>query len=127
MSIRVKIKPFSQNKARKGRQYKTKVCEKFMFDLRVLLIKELPNPGELPDGDLEIHFLWGMFYHKTSDYDNPIKTAQDVVAAHYGIDDRRFIGGSQRKVKTKKGEEFIQFTIRAADSDRWSEYTGMEV
>lgn len=124
---KVMIKPFSQNKARRGRQIKTVECDAFMTKLALLLLKVDPRPKELPEGDLEIHFVWGMSYYATSDYDNPIKTAQDVIATHYGIDDKRFVGGSQRKVKVKKDEEFIQFTIKKYDSRRWNRFTGMSV
>ena len=124
---RVMIKPFSQNKARRGKQVKTAECDVFMTKLALLLMKEDPRPKKLPEGDLEIHFVWGMSYYAVSDYDNPIKTAQDVIATHYGIDDRRFVGGSQRKVKVKKGEEFIQFTIGRYDPTVWNRFTGMSV
>lgn len=124
--IKVPIKPFSQNKARQGRQFKTKACEQFMEDFAKRLLVDAPRV-KLPDGELEIHFLWGFSYYTTSDYDNPIKTAQDVIADHYRIDDNRFVGGSQRKVKVKRGEEFIAFVIRPSDASLWAEFTGLEV
>ena len=85
----------------------------------LLKLKRLEKPC-IPEGDLEIHFLWGMSYYKISDYDNPIKTAQDVICDWLGIDDNRFVGGSQRKTKVKKGDEFIAFEIRPHVPEGWS-------
>ena len=120
---KVNIKPFSQNKARRGRQWKTQECEQFMEDFAFLLLAEVPQEP-LPEGDLEIHFLFGM-WHPGADYDNPLKTAQDVVAAHYGIDDKRFIGGSQCKIRVKKEDEFIAYVIRVHSPVAWSNFTGL--
>ena len=123
------MKPFSQNAARTGRQHKTPECKQFFHDFAVRLLVDAPRwKFVLPDtGDLEIFFVWGLS-NMGMDYDNPVKTACDVISTHLGINDRRFVGGYQRKVKVKRGNEFIQFAIREAISlEAWADLTGIEV
>ena len=114
----VPLKPFSQNKARKGCQFKTKACADFMYSLRIYLLSQ-PKVDFPTEGDLEIHFLWGLSNYRLSDYDNPIKTAQDAICTHYGINDNQFVAGSQRKVKVQKGAEFIRFSICTHNPEAW--------
>lgn len=114
----VLIKPFSINKARQGRQFNTPACNEFKVAFGVLLNKlEIPP---VPDGDLLIHFAWGFCYFKSSDYDNPVKIAQDVIAGWLGIDDRRFVGATIRKIKVKRGAEFIRFAISKYNPNDWA-------
>lgn len=49
-----------------------------------------------------------------SDFDNPIKPFQDVLQAKYGFNDSRIVEAVVRKVKTKKGQEYIKFAIKGA-------------
>ena len=119
---KINIKPFSINKARQGKQYKTEKCAQFMENLSILLLANTPKV-EIPEGDLEIHFIFGLFYYTVTDADNCVKVTQDVICSHYGIDDKRFIGGSQRKIKVPKGQEFIQYIIREYNPKRWFQFT----
>lgn len=122
--IKVMVKPLSMNEARKGRQYKTDKCNDFEERFGSLLLLA-PKPDIPEEGDLEIHFEWGMSNFKRSDYDNPIKVAQDVICKWLNIDDNRFIGGSQIKVRVKKGCEYIKFRIKEHNPEKWGKRIGL--
>ena len=117
-AIEIPVKPLSVNEAWKGRRYKSASYSRFEILLYAKLLHTVrPN---IPDGDLEIHFVWGFSRFRQSDYDNPIKTAQDVICRWLKIDDSRFVSGSQLKVKVDKGDEFIRFFIRKFDMKEWT-------
>jgi hypothetical protein len=103
--MKISIKPFSVNKAWQGRRYRTAEYRAFADELTLKL-----KPMEIPEGDLVIRFIFGVS-NMGADWDNNIKVAQDIIAKYYGFNDSRIIEGSARKVKVKKGEEFIDFTI----------------
>ena len=124
MHITIPTKPLSVNQAWKGKRFKTEKYDEFTDTVDKLLL--MNRKPEIPDGDLEIHFMWGLSTYKQSDYDNPIKCAQDRIANWLKIDDNRFVGGSQRKVKVSKGDEFIVFMIRPYNPVLWDEFTEME-
>ena len=77
------------------------------------LLQLLSEPVHVPQGPLELHFVFGLF--RDMDVTNCVKLAEDVIADFYGFNDRRIQGSSQRKVKVARGEEFIAFSLRAFD------------
>ena len=104
--IEIKIKPLSVNEAWKGRRFKTGKYKQFEKDLLSLL----PKKYIIPDGKLKIFFIWG-FSSKASDWDNPIKTMQDVLQKKYNFNDNRIYDAHVKKIDVKKGNEFIKFKI----------------
>jgi len=105
---KIQIKPLSVNQAWMGRRFKTKDFEKYTLDVWRLL----PPVVEIPEGKLEIHFIFGLSNINASDWDNPIKPIQDIIAKKYGFNDNRIYRGSAEKVEAFKGEEFIHFEIK---------------
>ena len=104
---KINIIPLSANKAWQGKRYSTPLKKAFEEEL----MYKLPRDLKIPEGKLQIWFVFGVS-SKLSDYDNPIKTAQDTIAKFYGFDDRRIYRGLIDKHDVKKGEEFISFQIR---------------
>ena len=109
--MRVDIKPLSVNKAWKGRRFKTNAYKKYERDL-LLLLPAL----EVPEGDLELYLKWG-FSSAGSDWDNPIKPFQDILQKRYNFNDNRVMQALTKKVKVRKGEDFIEFEIFKAGSE----------
>lgn len=109
--IRVDIKPMSVNGAWKGRRFRTDKYKSFkkLLTYRLKKIK-------IPEGKLEIHIKFG-FSTKSSDWDNPIKTFQDVLCDKNGINDNRIYKGTVEKVIVPKGEEFIEYKIESYEMD----------
>ena len=103
--MRVNIKPFSVNKAWKGRRYRTDEYKAWSQELTYLL-----KAMEIPEGPLELRITWGVS-NMQSDTDNPCKPFQDVLSAYLGINDSRFRKITLEKVKTAKKAEFIDYEI----------------
>jgi len=102
------IKPLSVNDAWQGKRYKTDKYKSFEKAMTVLLPKgkiDFPPP-------YEITFEFGVS-SSLSDWDNPIKTAQDVFCKKYKIDDRYIYKGTTEKVIVKKGKEYIKIKIES--------------
>lgn len=106
--MRLDIKPLSANEAWQGRRVKTQKYRNYEKVVMLML-----KPLVVPDGDLELYLKWG-FSSAASDWDNPIKQFQDCLQKKYGFNDNRVVRGVVEKVKVKKGEEFIEFEIKAA-------------
>lgn len=104
--MRIDIKPMSVNMAWQGKRFKTPLYKKFERDVLLLL-----KPMDIPDGYLEIHFIFG-FSNAGSDFDNPIKPFTDCLQKKYGFNDNRIKRAIIDIVMTDKGSEFIDFTIR---------------
>jgi len=104
--MRIDIKPMSVNEAWQGRRFKTPKYKAYERDVLKLL-----RPMTIPEGDLVIDLEWGVS-NMTSDWDNPIKPFQDILQKKYGFDDKHIIEARVKKVKVKKGEEYIEFTIK---------------
>lgn len=104
--INIPIKPLSVNKVWKGKRYKTKEYYQYEMDCGLLL----PPSIEIPEGYLKIYLEWGLS-NFGGDWDNPIKPIQDIISTKYGFNDNRIIEGTARKVKVKKGKEYIKFKI----------------
>lgn len=78
-------KPFSVNKAWKGKRYRSEEYNDFEEEVMYLLPR-----GVTPiEGPVMVHYKFHIKSHKTADNDNPVKTIQDVlVKAGILIDDR---------------------------------------
>jgi len=103
--LKIQIKPLSVNEVWQGQRFKTqkyKIYEQEVF-------YSLPNI-DIPEGDLTIELIFGIS-NMASDYDNMIKPFQDILQKKYGFNDNRIQEAKIKKVKTKKGEEFIEFKI----------------
>lgn len=95
------------NQAWKGRRFKS---DEYKSYIRVLTLKYLPKKIELPEPPYIIYFNFG-FSSSLSDWDNPIKPFQDIIAAKYGFNDKLIKKGVVEIFDVKKGEEFIEFKI----------------
>ena len=109
--IGIKIKPLSQNKAYTGRRYKTAAYKDFQEEL----LFSLPNI-EIPDGKLFLKVEFG-FSDKRSDITNPLKIFEDVLQKKYQFNDNRVYETHMKKKITKKGAEYILFSIEAIDDN----------
>lgn len=104
---KVSIKPLSVNEAWKGRRFKTDAYKRYE-----LVVSALLEPLEIPQGKLSVHLVFGMS-SAGSDWDNPIKPFVDILQKKYGFNDNRIKHAVVDVVRTKKGEEYIEFEIRA--------------
>ena len=104
--MRIDIKPMSVNEAWQGRRFKTPKYKSYERDVLKLL-----RPMNIPEGDLVIDLEWGVS-NMTSDWDNPIKPFQDILQKKYGFDDKHIVEARVKKVKVKKGSEYIEFEIK---------------
>lgn len=117
----LKLKPLSQNiaydpvpvkyKDKFGRtKYKAKLIKSKEYkSYAKALPLMLPTELQLPPGKLV--FLL-KFYFKTasSDYDNPIKSTQDLICDYYSVNDNQIYMGLQEKnVVGRNGLERIEF------------------
>lgn len=103
--MRINIKPLSVNKCWQGKRFKTPEYVKYEKVLMMLLPK-----FTVPKGALKVTFIFGLS-NALSDWDNPIKPFQDILQKKYGFNDKDIHEGVVKKVKVKKGEEFIEFEI----------------
>lgn len=109
--MRLDIKPLSVNEAWRGRRQKTVKYLKYQHDVMMLL-----RPFDIPDGDLCIKITFG-FSNKGGDWDNPIKPFQDILQKKYGFNDSRIVEAHVKKVKVKKGQEFIEWGLYAVQDN----------
>jgi hypothetical protein len=101
MQFKLEIKPLSVNEAWRGRRFKTDKYNDFQSSMLLIL----PNVEIKSFKRLKLTF--GMS-NTLSDIDNPVKMTVDCLQKKYGVNDRDLIYLELHKVKTKKGEEFIQ-------------------
>ena len=105
MKTRLNLKPLSVNCAFQGKRFKTnayKVFEKTA--LRMLPTIQLPQPPYL------IYLEFG-FSSIASDWDNCIKTTQDVLSKKYNFNDKHIRKGIVETEIVKKGCEYFEFKI----------------
>ena len=105
--MKIKIKPLSVNQCWKGRRFKT---TKYKNYEKILLAKL--EPLELPKPPFRVHFRFG-FSSKLADWDNPIKPFQDILQKRYNFNDRDVFRAVIDKEIVKKGDEFIEFSIKS--------------
>ena len=107
--IKIQIKPLTVNQAWMGKRYKTKDYKAYEASLGLIL-----PPYSVPEGKLEVYYRFGLS-SKNADYDNCIKQFQDIISKKYDFNDNRIYRAVIEKVDVKKGNEFIQFEIKAYD------------
>jgi len=111
--IKILIKPLSLNQAYRGRRFKTKELSLYKQAIGLLAPKiPLKSPST---GRLEANYRFGMS-SKGSDVDNCIKCLQDALAETYGFNDNRIYKLIVEKVDCKKGEEFVEYEIKALEN-----------
>lgn len=105
------IKPFSVNKAYRGKIYKTDYHKNYIAAVTLLL----PNHLIIPDGQLRVEYEFG-FSSNGGDLDNPIKVITDILAHKYHFNDNRIMQALVRKMIVPKGEEYLKFKIDSYDN-----------
>lgn len=105
MKDRINIKPLSVNKCWMGRRFKTKDYKDYEKEVMILLKKQ-----KVPEPPYRIFLEFGMS-NITSDWDNPIKPFQDILQKRHNFNDRHVMEAEVKKVKVKKGEEYIYFEL----------------
>ena len=103
---RVDIKALSVNQAWQGKRFKTPKYKQYTIDV----LKILPWIKVNPFGHLKAFYEFGVS-NMGSDVDNMVKCFQDQLQTKYAFKDSRIIEFTARKVKVKKGEEYIKFSI----------------
>jgi Holliday junction resolvase RusA-like endonuclease len=89
ISIKIDCSPLSSNAAWQGRRFKTDAYEQFEKDVSRLLPYSVKNTAE--DGLVQITYRFHLKHHKTTDYDNLIKSLQDILVKNGLLKDDRFI------------------------------------
>ena len=103
--ITIPIKPLSVNQCWQGKRFKTKTYTQYEKDVMTMLIAiKLPQPP------FKVYYEFGMS-NSQSDWDNPIKPLQDILQKRYNFNDKDVYEANVKKVKVKKGEEYIKFEI----------------
>jgi hypothetical protein len=87
-----------------GQLVKSREYKRYTKDLPKLLPSEL----QLPPGKL-VFLVRFYFATAGSDYDNPLKSMQDLICAYYGVNDNKIYLGMQQKIVAGKGNEKIEF------------------
>jgi len=108
----VNIKPLSVNRAWQGKRFKTPAYRKYQDDVMMLL-----QPFDVPEGELEIYLKFG-FSSKNSDFDNPVKLFVDCLQKRYGFNDKHIKRAIIEVDHVKKGNEFIEFNIKAINEGK---------
>ena len=101
--IRVDIKPMSVNDAWKGRRFKTDKYKAYQKHLLLILPKIVVPPGKL-----KLILEFGMA-NELSDIDNPVKQFLDTLQLRYWFNDRDIWELEVKKIKVKKGEDYVKF------------------
>jgi len=105
--MRIDIKPLSVNQCWQGKRFKTPKYKAYESELLLRL-----KPIKLPPPPYDIYFKFG-FSSKLSDWDNPIKPFQDILQKRYDFNDRDVFKATVEKELVKKGNEFIEFSIKS--------------
>ena len=105
------IKPLSANDAwtispTTGRRIKTQAYRDYAEEL----FYKLPPLSYDPSLKYTVIYEFGISY-SGMDFDNCIKQFQDCMSKKYGINDSHYWEAHIRKVKVKKGAEYIRFYI----------------
>ena len=104
--IRIQRKPLSINEAYTGRRFKTDAYKSFTRDMLNLL----PKKVDLPEPPYHIIFTFGLS-SANADWDNSVKTCQDLIATKYKFNDKLIHKGTVEKILVPKGKEFAEFQI----------------
>ena len=103
---RIEIKPLSVNEAWKGRRFKTDAYKKYERNLTLML----PKKVTIPEPPFVIMLKFG-FSSSASDWDNCIKTTQDILAKKYKFNDKLIRKGIVETEIVPKGKEYLEFKI----------------
>lgn len=104
--IKINIKPISVNTVWAGKRYKTPAYKKY----EAVVLMMLPNKIELPKPPYQINFKFG-FSSSASDWDNPIKPNQDIIAKKYKFNDKLIKRAVVEIDMVKKGSEYFEFQL----------------
>jgi len=103
--VRVDIKPLSVNECWRGKRFKTAKYKAYEKEMLFTLPKL-----KLPEPPYSVYYEFG-FSSASSDLDNPVKPLQDVLQKKYGFNDKHIYEMLVRRVKVKKGQEYLKFEI----------------
>lgn len=103
--IEIKVKPLSVNEAWQGKRFKTTKYEAYEKLVSVLL----PSL-KIPPPPYRVYYEFG-FSNIQADWDNPIKSFQDVLQKKYKFDDKHIFEAHVKKTIVKKGCEYVKFNI----------------
>lgn len=95
------------NRAWKGRRFKTDEYK----DYEQTLMYVLPPLKFNPELKYSIDLVFGVS-NSRSDIDNPVKPFLDCLTKKYGVDDSHIWEMNVKKVKVKKGDDFIEFNLK---------------
>ena len=118
MNLKLQIGPLSNNKAWKGKHFKTKEYKQFENDICIIL----PLSKETHDkSEVFVHYVYHLKTYGLSDTANMEKTLTDMLVKRgYLLDDRYIRAIYQRKERLEKNEdEWIEIKILP--------YTGQDV
>ena len=103
--IKIDIKPLSVNKCWQGKRFKT--IEYRVYEMNCIYLLPKIHIGEPP------YMIWLEFgfSNMASDIDNPVKPFLDILQKKYGFDDKDITEMHLKKVKVKKGMEYIKCSI----------------
>lgn len=102
---RINIKPMSVNNAWKGKRFRTDEYKAYQKIVAYLLPKIT-----IPETPFEVFYKFG-FSSAASDWDNPIKPTQDILASHYGFNDKHIKKATVTTELVPKGQEYFEFEI----------------
>lgn len=105
MVTRINIKTLSVNEAWQGKRYKTDKYEAYQKIVSYLLPKI-----DIPEAPFEVYYKFG-FSSASSDFDNPIKPLQDILAKKYGFNDKLIKRAVIETEQVKKGDEYFEFEL----------------
>lgn len=96
-----------------GRRFKSKAYKQYIKDVNALL----PKSTAIPEGKLTVRYNF-YFSNKSSDYDNAIKQAQDIICDKYNINDSLIYKAVIEKFIVKKGCEKIEFKFMSYSENK---------
>lgn len=102
----IQIKPLSVNEAWQGKRFKTPKYKDWIKEASIQL-KSITPPSTKR---LKLIVNFGVS-NSAADIDNPLKPLLDLIQKKYQINDNRFYKLEVTKEITKKGSEYIKFTI----------------
>ena len=106
--IEIKIKPMSVNDVWQGRRFKSPAYKQ--YEKAVLYM--LPKKINIPEPPFVLTLEFG-FSSASSDWDNPIKPFQDILAKKYGFNDKLIKKGVVTIETVKKGQEYVKFKLES--------------
>ena len=103
-AIRLEVKPLSVNAAYRGRRFRSSEYQDFKKQMEMALKQ---NPIKIPNSKyLKIFFDFGLS-NNAADWDGPIKTAQDCLFEHIGLNDKVIRAGEVVTTMVDVGNEYI--------------------